>query len=594
MKRLLFFTLVLLVTSLQAQVDFKARVSRYKVSTNDRFRVSFEVSTASGKIDERSFTPPDFKNFYKIMGPAMSQEYRWINGKSSAKLSYSYTLQPKKAGSFQIGAASIKVNGKSYQTKPVKIEVVKGKAQPQQTRPQDDHKTNNISVNDVAEKAIVVAEVNKSSAYVNEAVLLTYKLYIPQGYGVSNYRETSQPQYNGFWVQNLSKNIEGPFQGNLNNKPYTYYILRKKLLFPQHDGKLTIKPLELQIDMQVPVVRNFFGMRMRDIEVKRVSLTSGKKTLQVKPLPTQGQPIDFSGAVGNFDFSVKVDKNQVNVGEPINLTLRVKGKGNLKLFDLPKLKAPEGLEVYDPKHTEHVQSTASGNTGIVQDEYVIIPNSGGKFIIPAMRFVYFDPKSKSYVNKTIDDIVILVSGTGTNQVANAGIHTPQSNQKYQASDFRFIKEKANFVSSNHRHFFKSSLFYGLLGLPVFMALVFFGYFKYLSNKVYDEKSERRKERKSLAAKYLKEAKKATNNKEAFYAHLEKAIHNFIKAKLGIDTTEMSRSNIKKQLEDKQVETHKIERLMDILNRCDMARYASVSNAKIEEDLKDAESVMNEI
>jgi len=593
MKKWIYILLLLFAAgNLQAQVDFRTRVSKYKLKTNERLRVNFEVSTQSGSVDERSFVPPNFSNFHKLMGPIMAQEIRTINRKTSAKLTYSYVLQPVKKGKFTIGSAQIVVDGKKYTTKPLNIVVEQGSVVPK-TNPGDDHKTNNISVNDKVEKPIVVTEINKTNPYVNEAVLLTYKLYIPQQYGVSNYNETTQPQYNGFWVQNLSKTVDGPYRGDLNGKPYIYYILRKKLLFPQHDGKLTIKPLNLEIDLQVPVVRNFFGMRVRDVELQRVSLTTGKKVLNVKPLPKQGQPIDFSGAVGHFDFKVDVDKNQVQSGEPVNLTLMVKGTGNLKLFDLPRLQAPDGLEVYDPKHSEHIQSNGNGNTGVVKDTYIVIPNSGGKYIIPSMRFVYFDPKTKSYVSKTTGDVIILASGNNTVS-NNTSANTPTNTKQYEASDFRFIKEQANFKPVSKKLFFGSKLFNILVSLPFLLAFLFFGYYKYLSNKTYDVGYETMKKRKSLAAKYLKEAKKATADKEAFYAHLEKAIHNFIKAKLGIDTAEMTRDNIRKQLLAKQIDKDKIDDLLDILNRCDAARYAPANTAKITQDLKDAEQVMNTI
>jgi len=592
----LAFMFLSLGNTLQAQVSFRTRVSKTAMSTDERLRVNFEISSNNGQINQRNFTPPTFTGFQKIMGPSTSQEYSYINGKVSSKFVYGYILQPNKTGKLKIGQASVKIDGKTYKTQPVTITVTKGQnANRQNTGVPISRgpKNNNITVKDKIDNAILVAELTKTNPYVNEAVGLVYKLYIPRNYGVFNYNETAQPQFNGFWVQDVDKNISGPFEGQINGKPYRYYILRKKLLFPQQAGKLTVKALTLQIDLKVPVYRNFFGMRVPDYEVQRVKLTSGKKVLRVKELPKDGQPIDFSGAVGKFDLKTTVDKNQVKTGEPVNVSVQVQGTGNLKLFDLPKLKASEGLEIYDPKHTEHIKTTFAGNRGMVKDDYVLVPGNPGKYIIPGMRFVYFDPKSGKYITKNSEDIVLFITGEGKQSNPNNLTQNNNNDSSGQnAVDFRFIKDKINFISKNQKDFYAGKLFYTLIGLAFLLAFIAFGYHKYLSNKVYDVAYEQQKKNKNLATKFLKEAKKSIGDKETFYARLEKALHNFLKARLQIDTTEMTRQNIQNKLLENGVNQDKINQLTDLLNRCDMARYAPTTTTKMEQDFADAEHLMN--
>ncbi len=596
MKRIVFILVLVLlpVISLHSQVQFKARVSKTELSTGDRLQVNFEISAKSQTIKQRNFTPPDFKGFQKVMGPSTSQEYSYINGRVSSKFVYSYILQPLKTGKLTIGSATVTVDGQTYKTQPLTIKVVKGQANTSPAAPAGipgSPKSNNVTVNGKVDNAILVAELTKTNPYVNEAVGLVYKLYIPRNYGVVNYNETGQPQFNGFWAQDVDKKISGPYEGEVNGKPYIYYILRKKLLFPQHAGKLVLKPLTLQIDLQVPVYRNFFGMRVPDYEVQRVRLTSGKKVLRVKDLPAKDRPVDFSGAVGNFDFKMQIDKNQIKMDEPVNVSLQVSGTGNLKLFDLPKLKAPEGLEVYEPQHTEQVQTTFAGNKGLVKDDYVIVPNNAGKFIIPAVRFVYFDPKSGQYVTKTSDDIVLFVTGDGKQSLQNTMANN-RTGAVGKALDFRFIKEQAHFMSPNREVFYGSKWFYRLIAGSVILAFLLFGYYKYTSNKVIDLAYEKQKKNRNLAQKFLKEAKKSVNDKAAFYAHLEKALHNFLKSQLHIDTAEMTRDNIRRKLVEKGISQKNIELLIDLLNRCDMARYAPASTTKMTDDLADAEQLMN--
>jgi len=598
MKKVLFVIALLsslVAWDLQAQVSFKTLVSKKQLATGERLRINYKISSSGGNFKQSQFTPPDFKGFQKIMGPSTSQEYSYVNGQMSSSFTYGYVLQARKPGTYTIKPASVVVNGKTYKTQPVEIKVVKGQANSGNNvypggNQDNTPKSNNITIKDKIEDAVLVAELTKTNPYVNEAVGLVYKLYIPSKYGVVNYNETGQPEFKGFWTQDIDKKIAGPFEGKVNGKPYIYYILRKKLLFPQHAGKLTLKPLTLQIDLQVPVYRNFFGMRVPDYEIQRVKLTSGKKILRVKELPKNNQPLDFSGAVGNFDFKVKIDNNHIKSGEPVNLSLQVSGTGNLKLFDLPKLKAPEGLEIYEPKRVEQVQTTFSGNRGLVRDDYIIVPDNAGKYIIPGVRFVYFNPKTGQYESKISDEIVLFVTGGNTPSNQTGTLNSPRGD-KTQAIDFRFIKDKAHFIAKQTSVFYKSKLFYGLILSSFILALLAFVYYKYLSNKVYDAVYEKQKKNKALAQKFLKEAKNSLGEKESFYARLEKALHNFLKAQLDIDTSEMSRDIIGQKLADKNVSNKTVALLMDLLNRCDMARYAPATTTKMEEDLSDAEKLM---
>ncbi len=568
------------------QISFKTRVSQRNISTDERLRVSFIAQGNSRDIYDGRISPPSFEGF-RAMGPFVSQEFSYINGSSFYKKSYSYTLMPEKTGKLTIGPATFKSNGKKYKTDPVTITVTKGQ-KPVQNAPSVRGKTNGKTSSKASVKDIfLVAQVTENNPYVNQAIGLTYKLYIPKSYGVQNYQELSQPEYNGFWAQDIDRNISGPFQGEINGKPYEYYVLKKKLLFPQQSGKLTIKPLKLSIDIQVPVIRQMGYFQIRDFENKRINLSSGPKTINVKPLPEKGKPTDFTGAVGQFDFYVKADKNEVKTGEAATITVGVKGIGNLKLFNLPTLKAPEGIEIYDPTHTENVRSTFAGNKGEVMDKYIIIPNHNGKFIIPGMRFSYFNPETQSYETKTTEDIILLASGNSDYASGSSSINNNQP-----ATDFRYIKEKEHLVDKNPSVFFNSRSFYILTGIPFLLALLFFAYKKYMDNRVIDENEIRYKKRKNLAQKYLKEATNNTQNKDLFYAHLEKANHNFLKAKLKIDSKDLSKENIKKQLLAKGINEKEINQLIEVLNNCEMARYTPFGAGDIRNDLKKAEEIIN--
>lgn len=587
MKKIIWtFFFGLYVSLLSAQITFNASVSKNEVSMGERFRVMFVLNMQGASNQSNDFSPPKFQNFQKLMGPSVYQEFQNYNGRISYQETYSMLLQPKKTGTFEIGPASISVNGKKYQTQTIRVKVVKGKVNNNSQQTQRENKNVASITKRQAKDIFLVAETTTNTPYENQAVGLTYKLYISREYGVNNYAETSQPQYNGFWAQDINRNISGPFQGEIKGKSYTYYILRKKLLFPQSSGKLEIKPLSLNIDLLKPVIRQMGFLQYRDHEIQRVKLSSGKKTLRVKSLPEEGKPIDFSGAVGNFEFKVDIDKNKVQTEEPVSITIQARGIGNLKLFELPKLKAPNGLEVYEPKHTENVKSSFSGNQGVIRDEYTLIPNKSGKFIIPAISFSYFDPKLNNYVVKSSGDLVLFVSGNDSSQISS------NINRNNQGVDFRYIKEKAEFQAKKHYNFYNSKLFYFLSLFPFFIAPFIFLFHRYNSNKVIDFEQLKAKKSKELSDKYLKDAKNNIQHKEKFYATLEKAFHNFLKAKLKIDTSEMSRDNISRLLSERKVSQNEIDKLIEVLNRCDFARYAPSKETEIQNDYQKAVEILS--
>ena len=82
-------------------------------------------------------------------------------------------------------------------------------------------------------------------------------------------------------------------------------MLRKTVLYPQKTGKLNIEPLSLDIKVQVPTNRrDIFGSRL--LKTVHRTVAAGNRTINVKPLPKEGRPLDFSGAVGSFDFEIEI------------------------------------------------------------------------------------------------------------------------------------------------------------------------------------------------------------------------------------------------------------------------------------------------
>jgi hypothetical protein len=440
----------------------------------------------------------------------------------------------------------------------------------------------------------LVADVSKANPYVNEPITVVYKIYFSYNIGITNWRELSKPKYNDFWSQNIDIKQLVAEEGMFKGERYRYVVLRKTVLYPQKSGKLEIEPLSLDIDVQVPTNRrNIWGQVLMTEDSKRVS--AGSKVINVRALPESGKPEDFSGAVGRFDFKVTPSKTTLKNGESLDLNVSVVGTGNLKLFNLPKPVVPSALEMYDPIHEENVSTPLSGMTGRISDKYTIIPQYKGNYQIKPMRFTYFDLASGRYKTITSNEILINVLDGPTiasSEKSNAG---EVSKTKVEASKtFAYNKQKTMLSAIEKDDFLGSKLFYTFLFLP-FLAIPFFVIAKKKKEAIDgDIVGNKIKLSNRLAKKYLSEAKKHLNNKEPFYIALEKAMHNFLKAKLNIETSEMSKEKITEILLSRNANSETVSSFIALTENCEFARYAPASETAIQEDFDKAVAIISEL
>jgi hypothetical protein len=418
-----------------------------------------------------------------------------------------------------------------------------------------------------------------------------YKLYFPYNSGVSNFRNFKAPKYEDFWSQYIDIKQLRAEKGKFNGKDYSMVVLRKVILYPLEAGAKKIEPFKIDINAEVPTGRrDFFGQyEMTAIEK---SLSTGVQTINVKPLPENGKPASFTGAVGNFDFKVIPSKTSLKAGESLDLEVSVSGKGNLKLFTLPKPVVPSALELYDPAHTENVQTPITGMTGKISDKYTIIPQFKGKYTIKPIEFSYYDLASKSYKTITSKEITIDVAEGDANFVSNKENPNKQSIQKKEV--FQYNKLKTTFSFASKEDFLGSGLFYGLLISPLLLIPAVILLRKQKEAKDADAFGNRVRRNNRLVKKYLSEAKKQMGDKVPFYMAMEKALHNFLKAKLHIETVEMSKDNIIELLQERNASEQSISQFMELMNDCEFARYAPATDTAMNNDFDRAIEIITEL
>ena len=558
--------LVLAVSSrLFGQVSFEATISKNELGINERLRVEFTMDK-----DGDNFQPPSFDGFRVVAGPNQSVSNMFVNGKRSFSKSYTYFLTPLKKGTTNIGQASIEIDGNIYKTSPVKV-VVKDAV----TIPKNPNDPNYIA----SENVHLVAELSNNKVYINQPVTVVYKLYFGGKVRPSDVNPIDIPEYKDFWSQDIPsrRTIDREmYKGKL----YNFVAWQQTVLYPQRAGKLPIVPLTLDVQLDVPTNRrDFFGNEIYT-QVSR-TITAGKRTLTVFPFPEEGRPNNFNGAVGTFELEVKTSKTALNASESLQATVQVKGSGNLKLFSLPELVTPSALERYDPEHKEQVKTTLRGMRGTIQDTYTLVPQYQGKYPIPSVQFSYFDPSTKSYKTLTSKEVVIDVI-EGPKSIGTSASNTTKTNAVEVPSisnAFQFIAQRANFKPVVQVPFIGSMLFYVLLLLPILLLSIYL----VLRKRTPDAALLAQRHKARLAKKYLGKAKRNMSDATDFYVALEGALHNYVKARLHIQTADFSKEKMEALLTEKGVDTQTVALFIQVLTNCEFARYTPNSRSSMEQD-----------
>jgi hypothetical protein len=562
-------------------VTFEMKLSKPKLGLNERLRVDFVMNR-----DGDNFNPPDFSGFKVIMGPSQSISSSWINGVRSYSKSYSYTLSPTAKGKFTIKQSTIVIGSETYKSLASEVEVTAAVDKP----------SDQMTADDVADENLhLVAEISKTDPFLNEAITVIYKLYVSPNISVSNYQPLDNPTYNNFWSQDIKVSALSAQNGTYKGKPYRYVILKRVVLYPQKSGELDIEPLSLDVTVDVPTGRrDFFGQRMYAQTNKTVS--AGNRTINVKSLPLANQPSDFTGAVGDFDFAVTTSKKSLNATESLQAIVEVNGKGNLKLFKLPELKLPSALEVYEPEFTEGVRTTLAGMQGKVSNQYTIVPSFRGKYPIAPLSFSFFNPTTEKYTTLTSDEIVINVLEGPLSADSNSAASTNSAKQSVVASknQFNFIKLTPNLTSKSVSYFFGSTSFYLWLLCPLLLIPLAIIFRKKRDAFAGDVAGNKIRRANKLARKYLSAAKKELGNKDSFYVALERALHNYLKAKLKIETSDFSKDKIVELLNKKEIETNTIQGFIALLENCEAARYSPFSDVQMQADYETASEVISQM
>jgi hypothetical protein len=552
----------------------KATVSKSKLALNERLRIDF-VMNQNGD----NFSPPEFDNFQIIGGPNQSIKTSYVNGERKFSKTYSYFLKPLKKGKLKINQASIEIDGEIYKSLQIEVLITDSVKQP------SDSITQYYNDDDIELRALI----SKGSPYLNEPITVVYKLYYKAPINISDARETETPKFKDFWSQTIKIPQLKVERDIYKGQNYNVVEWRKVVLYPQKVGELEISPLSLNLVLDVPTdKRDFFGNVIYDQTSQMIS--TGMRRIIVKDLPQLGKPDSFSGAVGNFEFDVILNKNSLRATESFQAELKVKGNGNLKLFDLPNILVPNSMELFEPEREELISTNLSGMSGSVSKSFTVIPRFQGNFPIEEVEFSYFDPNTEKYKVLKSPRLTIdvydgpVISNTITND--NSNIITSNDS-------FRFIKLKGNLREINNDVFFQSQFFYAIVTTPFILLLSFLLFTTYKRNKKESSSELVRIEERKIN-KMIISAKESIGDKVLFYDKIEKAIIKSLIVKFSIRMDSLNKEKIQQIGRDKGLSKDDVLLIIKLIENCEKAKYSRSSDSIMNKDLEISKKVISSI
>lgn len=593
---LLFSTVISLWAFAQASFTVNAPG---RIQVGNKFPVTFVLKNGDGSAS--SLKVPQINGCTLLFGPTTttSQSYQIINGRqsSSSTIEFTYYYRADKEGTYTIGSASISSGGKTLKSSPTTLTITPSTApaaqnpQGQQRQPVDvdDIATQSAGREIKASDVFIRIHTTPTSVVEGEAIECTIKLYTK--YGISEMMTVSQPTFNGFLVEELPiQQLDGQRE-TVNGQEYITAVIKKCILFPQKSGKLTIVSgsYDLKVEQFEQINMGFYSVPQP--VYRKIRVNSNSASVNINPLP-QPQPAGFSGAVGQFNAAARLSSETFRTNEPVTLTYTIQGTGNIKYIKDPEIDFPTEFEQYTPQHT--VDASVKGNTvaGKSVSEYTFVPKEVGNYTLNVPDFIYYDPATKEYVTVKMPSYNIKV-GKGLSAPAS----TDRQDVKAKNVDILYINTDIGDLTPDHPFLLNQAWYWLLFALVALLPAGALLFASKRSRRSADIAGLKKSKASKVARRRLSAARKAMEEKNAEKFHEEtlRAIWGYLSDKLSIPASQMSRSTIAQTLDDRGVPEPEIQSVIEVIDTCEMARYApSATSEELENVYNQATSAINSL
>lgn len=576
------FLCVLLAAVASAQIELRVALDRDALSLDEQATLQVIVSGPEQNLPAP--VVPKFSEF-ELYSQGRSTNISITNGVLEASVTYLYLVLPQKAGTFTINGITLQTASGTVVAQPVTFTVSGGSApsgqQNQQQKPGGGSSAPPATGEARSRDYFLEASVDTKTPYVGQQVTLTLKFFTAVQYFGSPQLE--EPQTTGFWTEILGN--ESPYMIDRGGRRYRV-IERKYALFPTKTGELTIGRASLSVTIAgqsrsrdpFDVFGSVFG-RGQDVVLRSTPIE-----LDVRPLPDNNKPADFTGAIGNFTLEVKPSKTVVDANQPITLTIKIQGTGNIKSIAEPLIPESPDFRVYQASSSETIAKLNDKLGGTKTFEEVFIPRRPGEMEIPSIAFNFFNPRTGQYESISTKPIPVTAHRPEGFVADESAPFLPPTEVLGSASgEIRHIKADIGKTQPTGALLLTSPLYIGINALPV-VALI--------AGLLWRRREAALARNQGLARSLgaSKSARKRLSRARALadagtsgdcYAELSLALTSFVADKLNVSphglTTEMIDTLLQQRGADEQIRSS----LAALIRQADFARFAAQTSSSPE-------------
>ncbi len=513
-----------------ADIAVRAAVDRKQLSVGEPFVLTIEVGGAQNVAPPALGDVQAFQSQY--LGP--TTQLSIINGQMSANVSFRYRLIPLREGQFTLGPFAVNYEGKRYDTAPIGVHVSQPAQAPAARAP----------VSGAGGLRLVVSP-SKPEGYVHERMGLQVTLYVPADVRVD---DVQYPKVEGDSV--VLDKLSEPIQRDEIVDGQRFRTLRFTsamtplrsgvLELPASMGMSVLTPRRRSLWGRDPFFDRFFGDAFTDR--REVQLRAEPGRVVVAPLPESGRPMDFSGAVGRFDFALTAKPTDLTAGDPVTVRMRISGDGNLDSVTAPVIPAEGQFRVYDALSVK--EEEGEGNRVF---EQVLIPKQAGVSEVPPVRFSYFDPETVKYRTITRGPIALTVHARAAGEeprIFSPGqITGPAAALPPVGRDIVYIKDSAGRFQRRGAAFYRGAWFLSLQLLPVGVFVGVLLYVRRRDRLAADPRSLRLRQARRQVRRTLAGLGKGAADGPRFYDELSTVLSAYLGAKLDLPPGGVERERV---------------------------------------------------
>ncbi len=447
-KTILFAFFIFMAVFSFCQADIDVYVDKTAIDLSEEIQLTITVKSSSTDVEVSQL--PSLPNF-NIYSSGQSRNISMINGKINATQQFNYILIPRFVGKSVIDAFTVTVADKNYLTDPIEVDVSRvetGNAEASLVKNNNSSKsTKEAKIKPTAPAGkndtpafFMTATADKTVAYINEQINLKVRFYQSQStIGSPMY---DRPKMEGLVFEELGSNQEYEV---INGRQYVYTQF-DLALFGILPGKAYIGPAKVEYNEAGDVFDPFYNFFSASRNTAK-KVTSKPINIEILPLPQSDKPKTFYNAVGdNYTIKSSLDNQTPQAGEPITLTITVKGLGNMRAVgDVPVPDLGKSFRVYETTSSFSNKITGKTLGGSKVYKTVIVPRASGVFTIPPIEFSYFDVKDNKY--KTIKsnsiDLEVSPSSAATSapiSFSSSSVQGSNGGVERIVQDIRYIKE----------------------------------------------------------------------------------------------------------------------------------------------------------